>query len=46
MDGISKVIEVDELDLYFGQLPEEKFALDYYYGKYVNVAIIKNSIKK
>ena len=42
LDEISKVIESNEFDLYFGQLPEQNFALDYHYGKYVNGKIIKN----
>ena len=42
VDEISKVIGIDEFDLYFGQLPEQGFALDYHYGKYVNGTIIKD----
>ena len=46
VDEISKVIGVNEFEIYFGQLPEQAFALDYHYGKYASGAIIKNSIKK
>ena len=46
VDDISKRINVEEFEIYFGQLPEQGFALDYHYGKYVNGAIIKNEIKK
>ena len=46
VDEISKVIGVDEFEIYFGQLPEQGFALDYHYGKYAKGAIIKSSIKK
>lgn len=45
VDEISRKINVGEFDIYFGQLPEQEFALDYYYGKYVNGIIIKNEKK-
>lgn len=41
VDEISKKINIDEFEIYFGQLPEQGFALDYHYGKYVNGIIIK-----
>ena len=43
LDEISNIIGIDEFDIYFGQLPEQEFALDYYYGKYLNGLIIKNN---
>lgn len=43
LDEISSTIDIDEFDIYFGQLPEQEFALDYYYGKYLNGLIIKNN---
>ena len=45
VDEIAKIIGIDEFNIYFGQLPEQGFALDYHYGKYTNGTIIKNSIK-
>ena len=44
VDEISKKISIDEFEIYFGQLPEQGFALDYHYGKYVNGTIIKTSL--
>ena len=41
VDEIYKKINIDEFEIYFGQLPEQGFALDYHYGKYVNGKIIK-----
>ena len=41
VDEISKKINIDEFEIYFGQLPEQGFALDYHYGKYINGTIIK-----
>jgi len=43
LDEISNIIGIDKFDIYFGQLPEQEFALDYYYGKYLNGLIIKNN---
>ena len=40
---ISEKIETTEFDIYFGQLPEQDFALNYYYGKYINGNIIKSN---
>ena len=45
INEISKIINVEEFEIYFGQLPEQGFALDYHYGKYVNGTIIKNELK-
>ena len=44
VDEISKKINIDEFEIYFGQLPEQGFALDYHYGKYINGTIIKKSL--
>ena len=44
VDEIAKKINIDEFEIYFGQLPEQGFALDYHYGKYVNGTIIKTSL--
>ncbi len=41
---ISKKLNIDEFEIYFGELPEQGFALDYHYGKYVNGTIIKTSL--
>lgn len=43
IDEISEKIRVYEFEIYFGQLPEKDFALDYHYGKYVKGSIIKNN---
>ena len=40
---ISYTLFVKEFDIYFGQKPEEGFALNYFYGKYNNGEIVKNS---
>ena len=46
LDEISQKIEKTEFDIYFGHLPNENFALDYYYGKYINGKISKSNIEK
>lgn len=43
LDEISSKISVDEFAIYFGQLPKENFALDFYYGKYISGKIIRNN---
>lgn len=43
LNEISKKIHSEEFDIYFGQLPEQGFALDYYYGRYVKGNVIKSS---
>ena len=42
IDEIAEKIFLKEFEIYFGQLPEENFALDYHYGKYKDGDIIKN----
>ena len=43
LNEISKKTHSEEFDIYFGQLPEQGFALDYYYGRYVKGNVIKSS---
>ncbi len=45
VDEISRIVNADEFDIYFGQLPEQGFALDYHYGKYINGIISTNDKK-
>ena len=45
VDEISRIVNSDEFDIYFGQLPEQGFALDYHYGKYINGIISTNDKK-
>ena len=40
LDEISNYINIDEFNIYYGQLPDEGFKLDYYYGKYQKGSII------
>ncbi len=40
LDEIARRIALEEFEIYFGQLPEENFALDYHYGKYKKGQII------
>ena len=42
INEISRIVNVDEFNIYFSQLPEQQFALDYHYGKYLNGKIIKD----
>lgn len=46
LDEISQRIMQTEFDIYFGQLPNENFALDYYYGKYIDGKISKSAMKR
>ena len=34
VDDIAKIINKNEFEIYFGQIPENNFALDYHYGNY------------
>lgn len=45
LDGISTYVEVNEFEVYFGQLPEQGFSLDYHYGKYIDGLIIKKVVE-
>ena len=38
---IAEKIQENEFDIYFGQLPDQNFALDYHYGKYIDGKVIK-----
>ena len=38
---IAEKIQENEFDIYFGQLPDQNFALDYHYGKYKDGKVIK-----
>lgn len=40
---LAKAIDVDEFDIYFGELPDKGFKYDYYYGKYEQGNIIKSN---
>ena len=42
VNEIASILKLDEFNIYFGQLPENNFAPDYYYGKYVNGVVQKN----
>lgn len=41
IDEIAKKLGKTEFKIYFGLLLEENFALDFYYGKYLNGRIIE-----
>ena len=38
---IAEILNLTEFEIYFGQLPEQNFALDYYYGSFKNGEVIK-----
>lgn len=40
---ISAILNLTDFNIYFGQIPEENFKLDLYYGKFLNGKIIKNN---
>lgn len=42
LEEISLKFSVIEFDVYFGQLPDDDFKLDYYYGRYNKGIIIRN----
>lgn len=46
VDEIASIVSSNEFEIYFGQLPEQGFALDYYYGKYFDGTIIRSDIKR
>ena len=46
LDEIAQKIGKTEFKIYFGQLPEENFALDFCYGKYLNGEIIEINEKR
>ena len=45
VNEIASILGLEEFDIYFGQLPENNFAPDFYYGKYVKGSIQQNIIK-
>lgn len=42
VNEIASILKLEEFNIYFGQLPENNFAPDYYYGKYINGIVQKN----
>lgn len=38
---ISEILSLDKFEIYFGQLPEQNFALDYHFGSFENGEILK-----
>jgi len=40
LDEIAKEVNKIEFNIYFGQLPEKNFELDFYYGKYIDGKVI------
>lgn len=40
---IAKKLDLKEFNIYFGQLPQENFKLDYFYGVFKNHEIIPNT---
>lgn len=42
VNEIASILKLEEFNIYFGQLPENNFAPDFYYGKYVNGSVQKN----
>ena len=43
LEQIASKVYLNEFEIYFGQLPEENFALDFHYGKYSNGVILKSN---
>lgn len=46
LDDISSIISSSEFEIYFGQLPDKNFELDFYYGRYCNGNVLKNNMKR
>lgn len=46
IDEISSKINQNNMEIYFGQLPEQDFSLDYHYGSYKDGIITKNDRNK
>jgi hypothetical protein len=42
IDEIASALNKEEFDIYFGQIPENNFAPDFYYGKYKSGSIFKH----
>ena len=45
VNEIATILKLEEFDIYFGQLPENNFIPDLYYGKYVKGSIQKTVTK-
>ena len=45
IDEISIKLSINKFEIYFGQLPDENFKLDYHYGRYERGEIIKSKQK-
>ena len=45
IDEISIKLSINKFEIYFGQLPDENFKLDYHYGSYEKGEIIKRKQK-
>lgn len=43
LNEISAHLLINEFSVYFGQIPDRNFALDFYYGKYSNGKVLKNN---
>ena len=43
LNEISSIIGENEFDIYYGQIPEENFRLDLFYGKYKNGVVIRKA---
>lgn len=41
VDDIAKILNKKEFEIYFGQIPENNFAFNYHYGKYLDGVITK-----
>lgn len=46
LEQIASKVLSNEFEIYFGQLPEENFALNFHYGKYSNGTILKRDSKR
>lgn len=43
LEEISHIVGETEFNIYFGQIPEENFKLDFFYGKYENGIVIRKA---
>ena len=43
---IIEVLQIDNFNIYFGVLPEDNFAPDFFFGKYEEGSLIKPLVKK
>ena len=42
IEELAQILEIDNFDIYFGELPDKCFEYDYYFGKYDKGNIIKS----